>query len=400
MDRTGCLRATWLFVACSFFLLPCVWAAPYRPAGDSFVLETLRSGPVDARTRELRALRTAHEKDPANGDLAVRLAIALIERNRQTSDPRFLSYAEAALSRWTGSTSAPVNILVVRATIHQSLHRFQSALQDLARALEREPANVQAWLTRASILQVVGDYDEARRSLASLTSLAPGLMTVASAANLASLTGRGVEARHALEQALARNPRSPVTQRAWAMTALAEIAVRLGDNKYAEKHFRAALTLSPHDSYTLAAYADFLLDHQRPAEVISLLQHYPRIDSLLLRLAMAEKKLGTPSLDQHVATLRARFEASAQRGDTVHQREEAIFALKLLNEPVRAFRLAEANWRVQKEPADARILLESALATGKMDLLQSAKADIEKQGIADVRLNSSPASFHSIPHDP
>jgi hypothetical protein len=59
---------------------------------------------------------------------------------------------------------------------------------------------------------------------------------------------------------------------------------------------------------------------------------------------------------------RDRFEASRLRGDRVHVREEARFTLHLLNDPKKALQLAQENWQVQKEPADARILLESALA--------------------------------------
>jgi hypothetical protein len=47
---------------------------------------------------------------------------------------------------------------------------------------------------------------------------------------------------------------------------------------------------------------------------------------------------------------------------TIHVREEARFTLALLNDAGRALPLAEANWSVQREPADARILLECALA--------------------------------------
>jgi hypothetical protein len=50
------------------------------------------------------------------------------------------------------------------------------------------------------------------------------------------------------------------------------------------------------------------------------------------------------------------------RGDTVHRREEARFALHLLNDPATALRLATENWRVQREAWDARLLLEAALA--------------------------------------
>ena len=62
--------------------------------------------------------------------------------------------------------------------------------------------------------------------------------------------------------------------------------------------------------------------------------------------------------------LRARFDASHARGDTVHRREEARFALSVEGNAVTALELAKANWDVQKEPWDVRVYLEAALAAG------------------------------------
>ncbi len=50
------------------------------------------------------------------------------------------------------------------------------------------------------------------------------------------------------------------------------------------------------------------------------------------------------------------------RGDTVHQQEEARFAMQVKQDPKKALKLAQENWKVQLEPRDARIFLEAALA--------------------------------------
>jgi hypothetical protein len=54
-------------------------------------------------------------------------------------------------------------------------------------------------------------------------------------------------------------------------------------------HFKEALALGVRDVYLLGAYADFLLDRDRPQEVRSLLEKEVRIDPLLLSLALAEQ---------------------------------------------------------------------------------------------------------------
>jgi tetratricopeptide (TPR) repeat protein len=148
----------------------------------------------------------------------------------------------------------------------------------------------------------------------------------------------------------------------WVLTLLAEMAERQGKTEEAEGYFKQALALGYKDGYLLGAYTDFLLDRHRPAEVVALLSDQIRIDPLLLRLALAEQQMGAPSLAAHVTDLGQRFATARARGDRVHQREEARYQLFLAKNPSEALRLAQANWTVQREPADVLILLQAALA--------------------------------------
>ena len=58
------------------------------------------------------------------------------------------------------------------------------------------------------------------------------------------------------------------------------------------------------------------------------------------------------------------------RGDTLHRQEESRFQLKVEGNKTRALELAVANWAIQREPYDARILLEAAVAAGRRDAAQ------------------------------
>jgi hypothetical protein len=71
----------------------------------------------------------------------------------------------------------------------------------------------------------------------------------------------------------------------------------------------------------------------------------------------------------------------------VHLREEARFALHLLNAPAAALKLAQENWQVQKEPADVRVLLESALAAGDAAAVGAVVEWLGQSGLEDVQLS-------------
>jgi predicted Zn-dependent protease len=204
--------------------------------------------------------------------------------------------------------------------------------------------------------------------LESCAELAGGveiLVEAACAASAYGLAGRARDAYRLLQEGRRRSPGAEPVLQVWAQTILGELAEQLGYVAAAEKHFRDALSLARRDPYLLGAYADFLLDQDRPDEVVELLEDESRIDPLLLRLALAERRLGAATLGEHLALLQDRFDAARRRGDSVHLREEARFTLHLLDRPDEALELARRNWATQREPADARVLLEAASAASQ-----------------------------------
>jgi len=334
--------------------------AAYVPSADSVVLERLPTRVSDPTSRELSSSRAALALDPENARLAVRVARLDIQEARARSDPRFLGYAQAALAPWWDLGAPPAPVLLLRATIRQSVHEFDSALVDLDALVKMTPDDPQAWLTRSVVLGVRGRYDEARQSCEPLAGRTTPLIITACFANVDGVTGDAAGAYGRLSL-VARSSPSP-EERSWAASILGELAVRRGDVAGAEQSFKSALATDPDDAYVLGAYADLLLDQSRPAEAAALVRDRTVNDALLLRLALAETAMHGKSAAELVSDLGARFDASHLRGDTVHRREEARFELGLRHDAPKALALAKANWEVQHEPWDVRVLLESALA--------------------------------------
>ena len=366
-------------------------AAPFVPGDDATVLERLpiRSDPSLA---ELGRLRNELAANPQDAQRAARVAQRAIEAARAFGDPRFLGQAQAALGPWWALADPPPAVLVLRATIRQSLHDFDGALADLDRLIAKDAGNAQALLTRATVLTVRGRYEEAKRDCARLANRADSLVATACLAGVSSVSGDADGAYRALEVALAA-PKLHAQTRAWAATLAGEIAARRGDVAAAQRQFAQALAADPRDGYLKAAYADFLLEQERPAEVVALLKDDTRNDALLLRLTLAEERL--PALRDafrtHRDELAARFAAARRRGDTVHLREEARFALEIEREPVRALALARDNWSNQREPADLRILAAAAMANRDTQAQKVVADWVAKTGYQDVRL-ASPGS--------
>lgn len=357
-------------------------AAPYIPADGSKVVEHLPSR-ADPVQRELRRLRSALNAEPANLNLASELARRYIERARIEGDPRYLGYAEAALAPWWKQPAPPEPVLILRATLRQSTHQFPAALADLDQAVKRDSDNAQAWLTRATVQTVTGDFSAARASCVRLYSRAPALVVQTCLSNVGSVSGQAAISYRQLLDTQARHPLEDPAIRIWVATLLAEMADRAGADVQAEAHFRDAMALGDPDGYLLGAYADFLLDHGRAPEVVRMLKDKTRVDPLLLRYALALQATGSPEARTQIDVLRDRFEAAMLRGDSVHQREQARFELALRKDPKAAVTLAKANWMVQKEPADLRILAESAAASGDPDAARIVRDWLRASRIED-----------------
>ena len=336
-------------------------ATPYIPNNPNQVLEILPAN-TNATQAEFKSLSRQLSDNPKDIALAVKLARLYIERSREEGDPRYLGYAEAVLAPWWKLSNPPVDILVLRATLLQSTHQFDKSLADIDEVLKLDSANAQAWITRATILQVQGKYAAALKSCEQLYTLASPLITITCTSNIQSLSGKAAQSYHQLKASYAQNLEANPSIQGWILTLLAEMATRLGDDIAAEQYFKQAMKIGEADSYLLGAYADFLLDKKRPHQVIALLKTKTTIDPLLLRYAEALKAIDSAQAVLHINSLQQRFAAATMRGDSVHQREQSRFELRLMNNPQRALALAKLNWQIQKEPADARIYLEAAIA--------------------------------------
>ena len=362
----------------------------YQPAADSQVLARVPARSTDPRARELVALRNAWRQQPQDLNTAVQLATLYFDEVAAEGDPRYVGYAQSVLQPWWALPEPPPAVRVLRAQVLQFDHQFPQALADLDGALRQQPSLGRAWAWRTAILMVQANYTQARSSCEQMAPFASALIATACRAQVDAATGQAAAAAASLRAALALNANADASaaERLWCLTRLAETEERLGRSAAAEASFRQALALGVADVYLLAAFADFLLDHKRAAEVLALLKGRGRADVLLLRQALAAQAVADPGAAPLARELAARFAAARQRGDTSHQKEESRFERALQGNATAALALAQQNFAVQREPADARILLEAALAARNVQAARPALDWLATSGIESVVLQA------------
>lgn len=355
-----------VLAAIALSLLSCA-AFAQTPARDTVVETQLAPRAVKAQIR--RGL------DAASPAPAARIAQArqLIEASRASGDLRLLGYAEARLG-----DADDADALVLRATIEQSRHRFARALQLLDRALQLAPQHPQALLTRAAIAQVRGDLSSAGRDCAALARRAPDVAAIC-AASVDTLSGRDAQG---LAQLAAVAERAPAL-RGWALSLAGEAHERRGEPEDAMRAYTASLAAND-DLYTRVALADALLASGRAEQAQAVLARAPSTDAVLLRRWRIARRLGADAAAL-AAQLEQRLTAAEARGELLHAREAAWFALER-GDGARALRYARDNWQAQREPADVLLLAAAARAAADAGALAEVRAWLARTGLRDVRI--------------
>ncbi|MCI4428023.1 MAG: hypothetical protein JHC40_02515 [Burkholderiales bacterium] len=364
----------------------CAHATPIVPSNDDEVVETLPA--VLGGRAEERKLRRQLAAQPKDAATATAIAQRYLDQARDQGDPRFVGMALNALQAWPNPDQAPDDVLLMQATLQQYLHEFDAAARLLEMLLRRQPRAPQAWLTLATVRRVQGRYAESDAACRELAGLAAGVYAAACQAENDALRGNTEVARSSLQRLIAA-PRLPAQTHAWLLTTLAELEERALDSAAAQAAYRAALAAQA-DRYTTLAYADFLLFNGRDAQALDALKGEPRTDAVLLRLAIAGTRIKAPDAARDSQEMRERIALANQRpgAQTLHAREQAMFALWVEREPARALVLARTNVRMQREPLDVLVLAHAARASGQAAALREVDRLRKEMGLHDRRLDS------------
>lgn len=332
--------------------------------------------------------RGAIEQDPGFAEAHAGLSEALWREYERSGDPSALTEAEAEVRLALAIDPDLPAGLVALARVYRGLGRPEKSIEEIRRVLERHPRPEQAyrelglgyeragdreaaensfreavaaapsdWFPSNALgnfLWRVGDYEGAKEALERAAALAPAAVTSPreSRAGVLSSMGRFEEALAAYEDVVA------LYQRESTAIGSAVLASNIGTAYYfsnrldrleqAERYYRLASELNPHDEEVQHNLGDVLVTLGRAAEalphyrealrlVTASLRDDPENPELLLRQAFYSAKLGDceaavplarsvaavlPSMEQAAHTLAYAFALCRER-------EAALAALRL-----------------------------------------------------------------------
>ena len=367
-------------------------AERFRPATPDYVVLRV---PARAQNDPIVLLEQQHAQAPTDQRAAADLAALYVERAREQREARYFGRAEMLLQPWVSKADASATTLRVQADILQNRHDFAGATRLLDAAIEREPRDPGARLMRASVKVVQGHAADARADCAAVLGSGATAAGTVCLAQVFSVTGKLDQAEVLLKTVLPRERASAQAQTpqtfstqilGWAFWLQADCADRRGDFRAAEQSLRDSLAATPTNEGVRAALSDLLIARGALREAIRVVDLPAPSTGLLERRARAQQLLGDPGLSATRAQIEDLLSLASRRGERPHLREEALLALDVDGNAERALELAKANFAVQRETIDARLLVRAARAHGDRDAIETIAKWMRDTGFEDRTL--------------
>jgi hypothetical protein len=360
-------------ISASLFFSVATNAAPHIPQSPD---EIIAEWPV-LTSDQLQTLKNKSLSQSGDVEASVALANAYLAQAPQPGQSRLYGLAQAALKPLVEKTIAEnkqpenKNLWLAWAQVQQHQHNFSVAQAALEKVLQQDPKNEAAALIAARIYVIQENPLAARNSCLKLLGTSD-LLTV-TACSLEANTYLNPKDTNSSYQQLAQLMSAqglPSDERGtWLIQMLADMAMRLNDPAAAAKWLEQRLENASVNYVSQWADVQFALS--KPEKVIFYLTQVvdaaPEMDdALLLRLALAEKKIN-PKDTFWKEQLKERVLLREQRQDILHANELAIYYLDIELNPEKALHFAQLNFDSAREYNDKKLLARAQEMNQKKD---------------------------------
>jgi tetratricopeptide (TPR) repeat protein len=215
---------------------------------------------LGVRTADIGFFEARAARDPESAADRTRLAALYMQRARETSDDQdYLRAEQTARASLALRTQRNGAASVVLASALLAQHRFAEA-RDVARQLVAEVPDVDAYRALlGETSQELGDYAAAQKAFDGISGAGRRSLTIAPRlARWAEIRGDTAGAREIMRRAvdeMGERRDVPREQAAWFHLRLADVYLRQGRERGAERELRDGLAINPADHRLLAAMA-------------------------------------------------------------------------------------------------------------------------------------------------
>lgn len=277
---------------------PAASADPTDPSAPTAAptIATIAAPAASKAAADIVRLQTAVEANPGDEPSQRDLGFALLQRVRETADPRLYAPAAAAFDAARASAPDDALVLVGIGGLQLGKHEFADALVTGTRAAAMSPSLAAAHAVVVDALVELGRYDEAKAAASEMLGLSTDQSTLARVSYLAELHGDLPAALSAMRMA-ARSPGLAPENTAYIDALLGNLLVYSGDPAAAAEAYAAALRLVPLHAPSLAGEGRLAVGTGKLDEAIGFFQRASNIVPLpeyVIALGDAQAAAGRP----------------------------------------------------------------------------------------------------------
>ena len=363
----------WMFSICSVNL----YAESFQPNENTVLLKVKK---IDLAKKYKEKMNS----NLKNINKIVRLTKDIIEKAKVSNDDMLYGEIEAVLVENKIIVENSEQLKLYFSKLLQHRHAFKAALDYL-----ESNNSVDANLTRAVILTNIGQYKKASYECKKLIGKSSLLLASTCLLHAESFQGKLLSSYTRLKNVLNNFQEEDKVLKVWAMTALADMANRLGNKNKALLYFSASNKLTPNNAHIMSEMIDVLhaLNEQSMIQEILKNDHADiKLNLRYLRSLMITQSYNHSLHHKDLKRLNESILLMELRQDERHYDTRAEYYTWIRLDSKKSYYWAKKNWQVTRTPAAARLLVVSEQNVKDSDAIKDVSHWVGNNKIEDSYL--------------
>ena len=323
---------------------------------------------------------------------ALAYARAVFTLGFNEGDLRWFGSAKAALTPWWQAADLPADGHFMRGLVKQGFHDFDGGLQDINRAIALDPARAEFWSWRFALHLLLANMGAAQQDSEDIARLFGPQEGQIYSAVLAYRTGQALAAVQKLSASIRLPEYQDAASQVWIGFHLGEAHRVAQQPEQAIALWQRLLQVHPQSHLLRLSLADLLNQQGRfqqakaVATANSTQLNSNLTDALLMQALLASRGLKAPDEAALAQQMAARLQSQALRQESLIERPKLIYQIAYGQDLAAGLALSIENWQQQKEPPDAVLFAQAALARQQARAAEPVVQWAQTTGYTDPQL--------------
>lgn len=231
-------------------------AAPALPAADVTLASIPASTTHTASDHSIAKWAGELKQNPGDDKVWVRLGDTLMQKPRETADPRYYASAEQVYQQALARNPRSADAMTGLAWVASDRNQYDKSTEWATKAVALNPQDNTAYGLLGDADAATGHYDDAYAQYQKMLDIRPDIASYSRGAHLLYQDGNSRKAMWLMIKAIKTG--SPYAENtAWCRTQLSEMLFDQGALLPAEQNLQAVLKTTPNDAEALATMAKF-----------------------------------------------------------------------------------------------------------------------------------------------